>query len=83
MTENTPAMGSGHWPSEGSSKAAYVNGIKLISNYGTIFSPKIYSLKTRESNPKCYKVTYVHDDEGKDPWLRAIYYGGPAGCIGT
>lgn len=81
LTENTPFMGSGHWPSEGLSKAAYVNNIKLIGNLGTVFNPKLDSLKTRESNSNCYKAIYVHGD--KDPWVRTVYFGGPAGCVGT
>ncbi|KAL1219648.1 Protein neprosin [Cardamine amara subsp. amara] len=79
-TEKTPIMGSGHWPSEGLYKAAYVNSLKVIGNKGTVMDPGLKDLKVYESNPNCYKAILVHED--KVPWLRAVYYGGPPGCIG-
>ncbi|KFK28897.1 hypothetical protein AALP_AA7G062300, partial [Arabis alpina] len=80
VTEKTPVMGSGHWPNEGLEKAAYVNGIKIMDNSGNFWDPAVSSLKVRETNSTCYKAMYVHEDD--EPWLRAVYYGGPAGCIG-
>ncbi|CAN8274147.1 unnamed protein product [Cochlearia groenlandica] len=80
-TEKSPVMGSGHWPSEGFGKAAYVNDIKIIDGSGKVLDPESGRMKTRETDSKCYKAVYVHED--KEPWLRAVYYGGPGGCIGN
>ncbi|KAF8102883.1 hypothetical protein N665_0190s0004 [Sinapis alba] len=80
VIENTPEMGSGHWPSEGSGKAAYVNDIRIIDGRGNFLYPEPYSLREHETSSKCYRAMYVH--ENRDPWVRALYYGGPAGCIG-
>lgn len=80
-TEKTPVMGSGHWPYEGLYKAAYVNSLKVIRDKeGKGMDPELQDLKVYESSPKCYKAICVHEDKG--PWFRAVYYGGPAGCIG-
>ncbi|XP_024008934.1 uncharacterized protein LOC18991680 [Eutrema salsugineum] len=81
VTEKTPVMGSGNWPSEGLSKVAYVNSIKIIDHLGNVLDPEIDSLKARETSSKCYKAMYIHEED-KDIWRRALYYGGPAGCIG-
>lgn len=80
LIEKTPEMGSGHWPSEGLGKAAYVNDIRIIDGMGNFLYPEPYSLKEHETSAKCYRAMYVH--ENRDPWVRALYYGGPAGCIG-
>lgn len=80
VTEKTPEMGSGHWPSEGLGKAAYVNDIRIMDGMGHFLYPEPYSLQEHETSSKCYRAMYVH--ENRDPWVRALYYGGPAGCIG-
>ncbi|KAL1190762.1 Protein neprosin [Cardamine amara subsp. amara] len=80
VKEKSPVMGSGHFPEEGFGKAAFVNGIQIIDGSGEALIPQIYTIKTHESTPMCYTTKYVHDDD--EPWIRAIYYGGPGGCIG-
>ncbi|XP_020873851.1 uncharacterized protein LOC9303784 [Arabidopsis lyrata subsp. lyrata] len=80
VTEKALVMGSGHWPIGGLKKAAYVSGIKIIDRSGTVFDPEVGSVKVHESRPNCYKAIYVHEDD--EPWLRAVYFGGPGGCIG-
>ncbi|KAG7546477.1 Neprosin [Arabidopsis suecica] len=75
VTEKAPVMGSGHWPIEGLKKAAYVSGIKIIDRSGTVFDPEVGSVKVHESRPNFYKAIYVHQDD--EPWLRAVYFGGP------
>lgn len=81
VTEKAPVMGSGHWPGEGLSKAAYVNSIKVITGFKKVIDPEINRLKARETSSKCYRTLYGNGD--KEPWLRTLYYGGPAGCIGA
>uniref|UniRef100_A0A0D3A7M9 Neprosin PEP catalytic domain-containing protein n=1 Tax=Brassica oleracea var. oleracea TaxID=109376 RepID=A0A0D3A7M9_BRAOL len=80
VMEKTPEMGSGHWPREGLGKSAYVNDIRIIDGMGNFLYPEPYSLKEHETSSKCYRAMYVHED--RDPWVRALYYGGPSGCIG-
>lgn len=67
---NTPEMGSGHWPSEGLGKEAYVNDIRTIDGLGHFLYPEPYSLKEHETSSKCYRAIYVHED--RDPWVRAL-----------
>ncbi|KFK28907.1 hypothetical protein AALP_AA7G063700 [Arabis alpina] len=81
LAEKSPLMGSGHFPKEGFGKAAFINGINIIDGSGKVLIPQIYTIKTHESSPNCYKAKYIHDDA--DPWYRAVYYGGPGGCTGT
>ncbi|KAF2544484.1 hypothetical protein F2Q70_00034939 [Brassica cretica] len=81
VTEKAPVMGSGNWPREGLSKAAYVNSIKVITGFKKVIDPEINRLKSRETSSKCYRTLYGNGD--KEPWLRTLYYGGPAGCIET
>ncbi|CAF2070984.1 unnamed protein product, partial [Brassica napus] len=67
VTEKTPVMGSGHWPKEGSNKAASVNSIKVIKGLGKVLDPEIKRLKARETSSKCYRALYGDGD--KEPWL--------------
>ncbi|KAG7546478.1 Neprosin [Arabidopsis suecica] len=80
VTEKTPPMGSGHWPSEGFHKSAYVSGLQIMDSYGTVFNPETGTVKVHESRRNCYKARYVH--EIAKPWLKSVFYGGPGGCIG-
>ncbi|CAN7014120.1 unnamed protein product [Brassica rapa subsp. trilocularis] len=80
LTKKSPFMGSGHFPNEGMGKAAFINGIEIIDGKGEALIPQIYTIKTHESSPKCYKAKFIHDDD--DPWIRAVFYGGPGGCTG-
>ncbi|XP_024004630.1 uncharacterized protein LOC18030932 [Eutrema salsugineum] len=73
VNEKSPSMGSGHFPSEGHSKAAYVNGIRVVDDIGGKASwPSLFSIKTFSSTPKWYKAKKYEND--------AIFYGGPGGC---
>lgn len=80
LTKKSPFMGSGHFPNEGMGKAAFINGIEIIDGKGEALIPQIYTIKTHESSPNCYKAKFIHDDD--DPWIRAVFYGGPGGCTG-
>ncbi|XP_010445173.1 PREDICTED: uncharacterized protein LOC104727800 [Camelina sativa] len=79
-TEKSPVMGSGHFPKEGFGKAAFVNNIQILDGKGKALIPQIYTVEAHESSPNCYKSKFIHDDD--EPWIRAVYYGGPGGCIG-
>ncbi|KAF8085874.1 hypothetical protein N665_0643s0003 [Sinapis alba] len=80
LTKKSPFMGSGHFPNEGFGKAAFINGIEIIDGKGEALIPQIYTIKTHESSPNCYKAKFIHDDDY--PWIRAVFYGGPGGCTG-
>ncbi|CAN6879367.1 unnamed protein product [Brassica oleracea] len=80
LTKKSPFVGSGHFPNEGMGKAAFINGIEIIDGKGETLIPQIYTIKTHESSPNCYKAKFIHDDD--DPWIRAVFYGGPGGCTG-
>lgn len=80
LTKKSPFMGSGHFPNEGMGKAAFINGIEIIDGKGEALIPQIYTIKTHESSPNCYKAKFIHDDD--DPWIRAVFYCGPGGCTG-
>nr|VDC74898.1 unnamed protein product [Brassica rapa] len=59
VTEKAPVMGSGHWPGEGLSKAAYVNSIKVMTGFKKVIDPEINHLKARETSSKFYRTLYV------------------------
>jgi len=80
IREKSPPMGSGHWPSEGFHKAAFISGLKLFDGHGKVYNPGRGTVKVHESRPICYKARYVHDVD--KPWLKSVYFGGPGGCIG-
>ncbi|ANM66303.1 carboxyl-terminal peptidase [Arabidopsis thaliana] len=79
VTEKSPPMGSGHWPSEGFHKSAYVSNLQIINVNGRVFNPQTGTVKLHETMRSCYKARFVHD--AKKPWLKSFYYGGPGGCI--
>ena len=80
VTKKSPPMGSGHWPSEGFQKSAYVSHLQMILGDGRVFNPQTGTVKLYQTNQNCYKARLVH--EVYKPWLKSIYYGGPGGCIG-
>jgi len=80
VTEKSPPMGSGHWPSEGYQKSAYFRHIQMSLGDGRVFNPQTGTVKLYETSRNCYKARLVHDHY--KPWLKSIYYGGPGGCIG-
>ncbi|CAB79294.1 putative protein [Arabidopsis thaliana] len=80
VKEKSPSMGSGHFPQEGFKKAAYVNGLKIITDITKeVSSPLASALKTFASSPNCYNVQKILGVG--EFWSRAILFGGPGGCI--
>ncbi|KAG7541777.1 Neprosin [Arabidopsis thaliana x Arabidopsis arenosa] len=79
VKEKSPSMGSGHFPQEGYKKAAYVNGLKIITDVTKeISSPLASALKTVADSPNCYNVKKILGVG--EYWSRAILFGGPGGC---
>ncbi|EOA18734.1 hypothetical protein CARUB_v10007316mg [Capsella rubella] len=79
VKEKSPSMGSGHFPQEGFKKAAYVNGLKVITDITRVVSsPTASSLKTSANSPNCYNVKKILGVG--EYWSRAILFGGPGGC---
>lgn len=76
VNEKSPSMGSGHFPSEGYSKAAYVNNFKVVK--GSIVSKPPFPVKLFSSTPNCYKASLVRK---RKAWYNAIFFGGPGGCV--
>ncbi|KAF8085875.1 hypothetical protein N665_0643s0004 [Sinapis alba] len=79
VNEKSPSMGSGHFPDEGFTKAAFVNGFEVVCNNDSMFSKPSFPIKLFESTPNCYKASL-----GGGPligWSDALFYGGPGGCV--
>ncbi|XP_009137348.1 uncharacterized protein LOC103861393 isoform X2 [Brassica rapa] len=79
VNEKSPSMGSGHFPAEGYTKAAYVNGFEVVSNNDSIFSEPSFRVMIFANTPKCYRVM-----PGRGQlrvWFDSLYYGGPGGCV--
>lgn len=65
--EKGPPMGSGHFPEEGSKKAAYVKDV-IVLTYSKKF-PAPYAVEDKKD---CYKVGRQISN--------LVYFGGPGGC---
>ncbi|XP_013694184.2 uncharacterized protein LOC106398132 isoform X1 [Brassica napus] len=79
VNEKSPGMGSGHFPAEGYTKAAYVNGFEVVCNNDSIFSEPSFPVMMFANTPKCYRVM-----PGRGQlrvWFDSLFYGGPGGCI--
>ena len=70
----TTQMGSGHWPSEGWSRSAYIEAMLVVFGSSTVFSvPNSWEMTASYSG--CYDVKkYVTTDE-----VPSVFYGGPGG----
>ncbi|WZZ25449.1 hypothetical protein YC2023_008850 [Brassica napus] len=55
VNEKSPSMGSGHFPSEGYSKAAYVNNFEVVE--GSVASKPLFPVTLFSSTPNCYKAS--------------------------
>lgn len=73
IQSDPPQMGSGHFASEGSGKAAYINSIRIVDNTNKLVTPASQAITTRE---KCYTLNNYGQDEGGVH----MYFGGPGGC---
>ncbi|KAG2239970.1 hypothetical protein Bca52824_091201 [Brassica carinata] len=79
VNEKSPGMGSGHFPAEGYTKAAYVNGFEVVCNNDSIFSEPSFPVMMFANTPKCYRVM-----PGRGQlrvWFDSLFYGGPRGCV--
>ena len=79
VNEKSPSMGSGHFPAEGYTKTAYVNGFEVVSNNDSIFSEPSFRVMMFANTPKCYRVM-----PGRGQlrvWFDSLFYGGPGGCV--
>lgn len=79
VNEKSPGMGSGHFPAEGYTKAAYVNGFEVVCNNDSIFSEPSFPVMMFANTPKCYRVM-----PGRGQlrvWFDSLFYGGPGGCV--
>ncbi|KAJ4814033.1 hypothetical protein LUZ62_026599 [Rhynchospora pubera] len=72
----SPPMGSGHFPSEGFGKAAYIYDIKIVDDHNTLRIPNSRFFTPHVNENVCYDVAGLTD--GNDGV--GFYYGGPGGC---
>ncbi|KAJ1696226.1 hypothetical protein LUZ63_004738 [Rhynchospora breviuscula] len=72
----SPPMGSGHFPSEGFGKAAYIFDIKIVDDHNTLRIPNSRFFTPHVNENVCYDVAGLTD--GNDGV--GFYYGGPGGC---
>jgi Neprosin len=70
-------MGSGHLPSEGYGKAAFVVNAKIVNKNNLVVTPDIESLLTIAETPNCYQVGETKVREGGGV---GFFYGGFGGC---
>ncbi|KAK1293286.1 hypothetical protein QJS10_CPB17g02501 [Acorus calamus] len=73
-----PPMGSGHMPSEGVNKAAYIRTMKVLPGGGTpkIIEPEM--LEVTKIGSDCYGIGTV--DYRGPPFEYTFFYGGPGNC---
>ncbi|KAL6845324.1 hypothetical protein ACP4OV_024819 [Aristida adscensionis] len=71
--DDLPAMGSGHGPDEGYTKAAYFADISLMDNMAYQVDPSLKNVAPMVNDERCYKIAM---DGGADPPYR-FFYGGP------
>ncbi|KAH7439902.1 hypothetical protein KP509_04G080800 [Ceratopteris richardii] len=65
-------MGSGHFPTEGFSRAAYVRSLKIVdSSYSLVDAPRPSVVYT--TNSKCYSISPFFNPS----WGRGFFFGGP------
>ncbi|KAH7439909.1 hypothetical protein KP509_04G081500 [Ceratopteris richardii] len=65
-------MGSGHFPTEGFSRAAYVRSLKIVdSSYSLVDAPRPSVVYT--TNSKCYSISPFFNPS----WGRGLFFGGP------
>ncbi|KAJ0239591.1 hypothetical protein HA466_0232030 [Hirschfeldia incana] len=76
VNEKSPSMGSGHFPSEGYSKAAYVNNFEVVE--GGVAKKPPFTVKLFASTPNCYKASLRRK---RKVWYNSIFFGGPGGCV--
>ncbi|CAN6986991.1 unnamed protein product [Brassica rapa subsp. trilocularis] len=76
VKEKSPSMGSGHFPSEGYSKAAYVNNFEVVE--GSVATKPLFPVTLFSSTPNCYKASLTGK---KKVWYNAIFFGGPGKCV--
>ncbi|KAL4192192.1 hypothetical protein AMTRI_Chr06g192740 [Amborella trichopoda] len=69
----TTQMGSGHWPSEGWKKAAFISNLQIVDGSNYLRRPE--GLKTIAEKEECYSVQ-IGGQGGKN-WGDFMYYGGP------
>ncbi|KAL2902527.1 POU domain class 2 transcription factor 1 [Bienertia sinuspersici] len=74
-TEAAPAMGSGHFPEEGQSKASMIYGLTL---YGAKGVPKKTDMQLALTKPDCYKAIDAGDSGGAFGYY--MFFGGPPNC---
>jgi Neprosin len=75
--EPSSQMGSGHFPSEGYKKAAFVANAKIVNENNLVVTPNIESLFTIAETPNCYQVGEPKVREGGGV---GFFFGGPGGC---
>jgi len=73
-----PQMGSGKFPSEGWSQAAYQRTIFYTTQNGSGGTGVWASLTPSEAHPACYKIIYTPSSRDGN-WGTYIYFGGPGG----
>ncbi|KAL5978459.1 hypothetical protein ACLOJK_029576 [Asimina triloba] len=70
-----PQMGSGHFPSEGFGKAAFMKMIMTVDDQHELKDAPT-DVDTFADEPNCYKVDHA-DQYGDKYWRRSFYFGGP------
>ncbi|KAL6599610.1 hypothetical protein ACP70R_045747 [Stipagrostis hirtigluma subsp. patula] len=71
--DDLPAMGSGHGPGEGYTRAAYFADISLMDSTAYPVDGSLRNVAPMVNNERCYKLAM---DAGNDPPYR-FFYGGP------
>ncbi|KAJ3675765.1 hypothetical protein LUZ60_004807 [Juncus effusus] len=73
--EKTPAMGSGHFPSEGFRQSAYVSYPRYVDGDNNLQKPDEDWTYRLVDNADCYDA-----DKLSPKVVNGFFYGGPAGC---
>ncbi|XP_068640721.1 protein neprosin-like [Aristolochia californica] len=78
MGSPMPEMGSGHWPTEGWTKACYMRNLQILTpDYKLLDAPTDTDIQI--DLPKCYSLA---DHGNSGPWRRNFYLGGSGGyCV--
>ncbi|KAL5710643.1 hypothetical protein ACHQM5_021182 [Ranunculus cassubicifolius] len=75
-----PAMGSGHFPSEGYGKAAYIREVKVIDDNILMTWKAVRDGIPLARKPRCYQVEYNPNGKGAIPDAHFLYGGPGVSC---
>ncbi|XP_020258156.1 uncharacterized protein LOC109834522 [Asparagus officinalis] len=77
--EESPLMGSGHFPEEGESRAAAIQNIRFVNKHGELYNLTRAGVRSYVDRSDCYRVgEFFSEEKGFK-----FYFGGLGGILGS